>query len=97
MEPEWSPDGRELYFIGPTQEFTAAQVSTKPTFFVKGLQPLFSIAPFTDPGYHQSYAVAPDGKNFYFQMPGRFTATTRGVHLVWVDHWFSDLARQLKK
>jgi hypothetical protein len=94
--PEWSADGHELYFDGPNLQFMAAQVATRPTFFVQGLRSLFSMAPFVDPGYHQAYAVAPDGKNFYFAMQG-LPAGSRGLHLVWVDHWFSDLEQRLKR
>jgi Tol biopolymer transport system component len=94
--PDWSSDGRELFYEGSGLQFMAAEVATKPTFFVQGLRPLFSMVPFMDPGYHQAYAVAPDGKSFYFAMQGR-SAAARGVHLVWVDHWFSDLQQRLKR
>jgi len=96
-EPEWSPDGSQLYFVGANQEFMVASVSTKSTFFVHGLKQLFSTSALIDPGYHQSYAIAPDGKSFYFALPGGAAAAAHAVHIVWVDHWFSDLEQRLKR
>ena len=96
-EALWSPDGRELYYLS-NGRFMAAQVAPGSSFSVLGTTPLFELGIFTNQGYHQSYAVAPDGQHFYFQIPRRaVTAGTKISGLVWVDNWFQELKERAKR
>jgi hypothetical protein len=46
-------------------------------------------------GFHQDYVVLPGGRSFLF-VRSQATAGEEQPHLVWVDHWFTDLAAKLK-
>ena len=69
----------------------AVQVLATPTFATGGRASLFDASNFVITGFHQSYEVTPDGRAFYFISPRR--ATNSGApQIVWIDHWFRDLA-----
>jgi hypothetical protein len=60
--PEWSPDGRELYYLGPGRKLMAVALKLG----ADSVQPstpreLFTMPPFS---FTQPYALAPDGKRF---------------------------------
>ena len=90
-EPRWSPTGRELYYLDIDLHLNAVQVQSTPTFSTGSRASLFDASNFVIAGFHQSYEVAPDGRAFYFISPRRAT-TTGAPQIVWIDHWFADLA-----
>jgi len=96
IEPRWSHDGRELFYLDGTARLIAAQVRTNPTFAVAGLSPLFDASGFSLDLFHQAYDVAPDGRSFIFFSPRQQTAR-RGPQIVWVDNWFADVRARLRQ
>ncbi|HTY07165.1 MAG TPA: protein kinase [Gemmatimonadales bacterium] len=94
IEPRWSADGREIYYLDPSPRMMAARVALGPTFAVTQTTSLFTVSPslFILDQFHQAYDVSPDGSTFYFLI-GRGGEHTPEV--VWVDHWFSDLKGKL--
>jgi serine/threonine-protein kinase len=96
-EPVWSATGREIFYVAPTGQLMAAQVSTDGNFFVSELRPLFDASALTFDGFHQSYAVTADGRHFIFNSPRFVGQAQLGPQLVWVDHWFTALRSQLAR
>jgi len=96
--PVWAPSGRELYYLNRDGRLIAAEVRpTATTFAVGRLLPLFDASGFLDDGFHQGYDVTPDGHSFIFVSPRGFTAANLAPQIVWVDHWFTDLAARLRQ
>jgi hypothetical protein len=95
--PVWSPTGRELLYLDPTTNLIAAEVRSGSTFVVDRLVRLLDASGFVSDAFHQGYGVAPDGRTFVFMAPRRLAVTGRGPQIVWVDHWFTDLAARLKR
>ncbi|HEU4990529.1 MAG TPA: protein kinase [Gemmatimonadaceae bacterium] len=83
--PQWSHDGRRIFYQGDNGRLFAADVSTSPTFRVTRTQVLFSGPYFRYPYYHE-YAVAPDDKHFVMlQIPP--AAMGQGARLIEMRHW----------
>jgi Tol biopolymer transport system component len=94
--PVWSPTGRELFYLDPSNRLIAADVQSTATFAVARLTPLFDASGFLSDPFHQAYAVMPDGRSFVFMAPQRAVAS-RAPKIVWVDRWFTDLAARLRQ
>jgi hypothetical protein len=63
--PTWRPDGRELFFVGPTRELMAVPVSSTAANFVAGPpQELFKTPPLGLDTASRQFAVSPDGQRF---------------------------------
>ncbi len=65
-EPRWRRDGKAIFYIGPGQTLTEAEVSTGDTFSTAAPRELFPIhgrAPISSTDLY-TYDVAPDGKRF---------------------------------
>ncbi len=78
LEPRWSHDGKELFFISMRAELMAATVTTSPTFAVVKLNGLFqSDGYFRDGGFH-AYEPMPGDQRFLMlqieQPPGRLVS-----------------------
>ena len=83
--PQWSHDGRRIFYQDDNDHLLAADVSTSPTFRVTRTQVLFSGPYFRYPYYHE-YAVAPDDKHFVMlQIPP--AAMGQGARLIEMRHW----------
>jgi len=64
VQPRWSRDGREIYFLGPTGKMMAVDVTTNPTLSSGPAHPLFDTG-IPKPSFDgMQYAVAGDGKRF---------------------------------
>jgi len=89
-EPQWSPNGRELFYRSGNQEFMAAQVDGSETFRVRETQTLFSASVYLSGPAHAAYAVSRDGRRFLF---GRqdFAPQLHSSRLILVRHWFTEL------
>jgi hypothetical protein len=94
-EPRWSHDGREVFYLDGRGRLTAARVNTTPTFSVAAHTVLFDASVFILESFHQSYDVSLDGQTFYFRSPRQLATASRGPQLVWVDHWFREMATRL--
>jgi serine/threonine-protein kinase len=94
--PAWSPTGRELFYLDAENRLMAAELQAGSTFAVAALTPLLDASGFVLDGFHQSFDVGPDGRSFIFLSPRRL-AETRGVRIVWGDHWFGDVEARLRR
>ena len=96
IEPVWSSNGRELFFLDAANHLVAADVRAGPAFSVAGTRPLFDASHFTVDMFHTSYDVSPDGRFFYFAAT-RQVGAAHVPELVQVDHWFTDLRSRLRQ
>ena len=95
QEPQWAPDGQELFYLGPG-DLVVAQIETEPTFSRSTPESVVSTS-----GYAllsnsaRRYDISPDGRRFL--MVKRPTAeTTDGAsspELIFVQNWFDELQR----
>lgn len=68
MLPVWRRDGREIYYLAPSEELVAVEVNADSTFAVGTSTTLFR-SPLA-PGTHGSpYDAAADGQRFLFAIP----------------------------
>ena len=89
-EPQWSPDGSELFYRSGRQDLVAAQVSGSGAFRVGATRTLFSVAEFLGDGFHAAYAVSPDGRRFLFGRPD-VLQQPGASRLILVRNWFTEL------
>jgi len=88
LEPVWAPNGRELYYRNGAEQLVAASISDRPVFRVESQKSLFSVARLYSEGFHQTYAVAPNGRFLFVE--GKFESSAA---LVRVDNWLEELKR----
>jgi serine/threonine-protein kinase len=93
LEPVWSNDGRELFYVNPANELEATEVSTSGLFASGKQQTLFSLRDYRRHYTHRAYDILPDNQHFVMIRNG---APPRG-NLVIVDNWVADLAAKLGK
>jgi serine/threonine-protein kinase len=91
LEPRWSPDGRELFFLDGALRLIAAQVRTAPAFEVTELKPLFDASGYTVDPFHQAYDVTPGGRSFVFLRPRQAGRALAAVKVVQAESWFADV------
>jgi Tol biopolymer transport system component len=87
LEPKWRRDGKELFYLGADRRLMAVTVRTAPTFEHDTPRALFETGAAgsrlgTVAGRNQ-YDVAPDGKRFLINMPGRESSRPITVVLNW--------------
>lgn len=92
-EPQWSANGRELYFIDGSGRLVAAQIRIAGGFAVSELMPLFNTQFYVRAGFHQSYDVTRDGR-FLFTRARQAAAADQP--LVQVTNWFADIRTRLR-
>lgn len=101
LHPQWSPNGRELYYrtgsgeeaqrpLGQRVKLMALPIETSPAFKAGTPHMLFE-GPFFDSGH--DYAVTPDGKGFIFIRESQ-PASGPGELKV-VLNWFEELKRRV--
>jgi tRNA A-37 threonylcarbamoyl transferase component Bud32/WD40 repeat protein len=93
--PVWSPSGRELFYLDAGAHLVAAQIRQTPLFAVERRITLFDASGYVSSSFHQSFRVGPDGTFLFVR--SREAGGDRTPKLVWVEHWFSDLAGLLKQ
>ncbi|HUF35535.1 MAG TPA: hypothetical protein VMN37_06270, partial [Gemmatimonadales bacterium] len=89
MQPRWSPEGRELFYLDGTQRLMAAQVRRGPTFEVTELRPLFDGSGLAVDFFHLSYGVLAGGRGFVFLRPR--SAQSAVTPMVRAQGWFADI------
>jgi len=94
-EPLWSFDGRELFYRSADQNLVAVQVETGPAFQAGRSQRLFSVVDYLSDPAHTSYAVARDGRTFYFLRNS--SGTSAGQRLVLIRNWLTELRPILER
>jgi serine/threonine-protein kinase len=97
IEPRWSSNGRELFYLSGAGRLVAAQVAAGPSFAVTELRQLFDASGFTVDPFHQTYDVTPDGRFFIFAAPRQSGAAARAPQIVQVDDWFADVRARLRQ
>jgi eukaryotic-like serine/threonine-protein kinase len=93
LEPVWSNDGRELFYVNPATELVATEVSPSGTFASGRQRVLFSLRGYRRHYTHRAYDVLPDNQHFLMIRNG---APPRG-NLVIVENWVGDFAARLRK
>jgi serine/threonine-protein kinase len=95
-EPQWGPDGRELFYRSAARDLIEARVETASGFRVTGERAMFSAATYLADDAHPFYAVSRDGRRFVF---GRLNLTDQldASRLILVEHWFTELRPMLKR
>ncbi len=93
--PVWSADGKELYFLDPTNRLIAAHLGTGPAFSVTGLTPLFDATRFSYFAFHQAFAVTRDGQFVFLGPVGPLAKPS--IRMVQADNWFADLRAKLRQ
>ena len=92
--PQWSPDGKELFFIPAPSQFLAVGVRTEPTFAVTPPYPMtrrFGLAPPAGP---RPYDVLPDGR-FVAVDAAMQSGETPNQQIQVVLNWFEELKRTI--
>ena len=86
--PLWSPDGRELFYLGP-QAMMVVAIQTGPTITLGRREPLFDTVPYYTGNISRRVAISPDGQRFLMLKEG--AAPLPGI--VVVQNWFEELKR----
>ena len=85
-DPSWSPDGREVYYRGPTH-MMAVSVTTDPSFSVGVAAPLFEdVYAF---GIGRNYDVGRDGRFLMVKNEGSVDSAVRQINIV--RNWTEEL------
>ena len=70
LQPRWSKDGRELFYVRADGMLMAVAVKTRPTFEPGTVTPLFKTKiPTTLNPYRMDYLPASDGQRFLMKIP----------------------------
>ncbi|HEY7028922.1 MAG TPA: hypothetical protein VH438_15015, partial [Gemmatimonadales bacterium] len=97
VEPRWSGDSREIFFIDSNDALVAAHLGPGPTFSVVETRRLFDTSGYIGQTFHQSYDVTPDGRFFLFVGPRLPRTGAGGPQVVQVDNWFEDLKAKVRQ
>jgi hypothetical protein len=91
VEPRWSADGRELYYLQGSALMMAAVETVRDFSFAAPVQ-LFNGRYRADPaGAAASYDVAPDGRFVMIESSGN---AGDSASIVVVQNWFEELKRR---
>jgi serine/threonine-protein kinase len=95
--PQWSPDGKELFFFNPNAT-SVVTVTTTPSFSTSNPTQLsFNVYSGRGPGFGRDVDITPDGKRFVGIVPQN--AERSGVNSVRqfevVLNWFEELTRRV--
>ena len=87
-QAQWSPDGRELFYLSGDQQMMAVAIAAGVSF-TPGVPAAMFRVNFDDSG-RNAYCVAPDGKRFLFQLPDQELMTP----ITAVVNWRAGLGRK---
>jgi serine/threonine-protein kinase len=87
-EPVWANSGRELYYRNGRNELVAAEIRAGASFAVGEQKVLFSVTPYLDLGFMQSYNVSPDDRRFLMVREG---APSQVSELILTENWLQEL------
>jgi hypothetical protein len=89
-EPQWSRDGRELFYRGGNGDLVAVPVRTEPVFAAGTPTVLFSGSDYRSGTFHRQYDVTPDGERFLFI---RRVGASQQSRMILVQNFFEELER----
>jgi serine/threonine-protein kinase len=96
--PIWSPNGRELFFLGAEQRIMAVDYSTKGDSFTASKPRVWSdkrILMKEGGGPFVPYALSPDGKRFAVLLyPDGTVEQSRATQLTFLLNFFDELKRR---
>ncbi len=91
-EPQWSPDGQELFYLA-SGNLMAAQIETEPTFSRSTPESALSMSGYAvQIGTARRYDISPDGR--FLMLKSARAETTDGEgspQLIFVQNWFEEL------
>jgi serine/threonine-protein kinase len=91
--PQWSRDGKELFFRNKANFLVSSAVQTSPTFQADAQRILFTVKPYAFTGQIAPYAVGSDKR---FLMMREVAAGDAGLLIV-SEHWFDELKAREQK
>jgi Tol biopolymer transport system component len=83
VEPRWSRDGKELYYLAPEGKVMNVEIATSPEFRAGVPRALFQTPPSAISTSESSWDLTPDGKRFLFAVPTEQGAAPFTVVLNW--------------
>jgi len=93
---DWSPNGRELYYVGPDDRMMVVEYTVQGDTFLPGKPRVWSPTPTGITPFPRNFSMAPDGKRFAI-IPTRVAATESGsVHVTFVLNFMEELRRRVK-
>ena len=91
VEPQWSPDGEELFYLAPGN-LMATQIETEPTFSWSTPERALSTSGYALPDSAHQYDISPDGRFLMLKWATAETTDGEGLpELIFVQNWFEDL------
>jgi hypothetical protein len=92
-EPIWSPDGRELFYLGGDTTLMAVEITTTPMFKAGMPRVLVEGRYMYNSNQAAGYDVSPDGQRFLRVQPLHPDPPSNQINLVL--NWFEELRRVL--
>ncbi len=93
--PLWSPDGRELFYVG-SEGMMAVAIETEPTFTQGTVDLLFDLDPYFKPseGGNRRTDISPEGdRSLMLKAGGGSDETAQTTSIIVVQNWFEELKR----
>lgn len=93
--PLWSPDGRELFYVG-SEGMMVVSIELEPTFTQGTEELLFDLGPYWKPFErpNRRIAISPEGDRFLmFKSAGGVDETAQTTSIIVVQNWFEELKR----
>ncbi len=94
--PLWSPDGRELFYVG-SENMMAVPIETEPTFTQGTVDLLFDLGPYSTPPVartNRRIDISPEGDRFLMLKEGGGSdETAETTSIIVVLNWFEELKK----
>ena len=95
VQPEWSRNGRELFFRTEDRRIMVASYTVKGDSFVADRPRVWSEKPLANVGGMTSYDVAPDGKRIAAIMPAEGPEDQKAQdHVIFLQNFFDEVRRR---
>ena len=98
IEPRWSPDGRELYYLDNRARLTAVTIGVSKTGLDVGEpRPLFDASGFVIDPFRTAYEVTAGGHGFLFLRQRQQDRASGPAPVVEAENWFADVRRRMAR
>ena len=97
IQPRWSPDGRELFFLDGASRLVAAEIRRSTTFEVTELRPLFDASGYLDRPLSHVLRGAAGRRGVRVRPSVRRRSGGGGTAVVQVENWFADVRARMKR